>query len=193
MPVAGNSSETNNGITIIAMRGTIEGKAPANSKIFIYKNDYNPVLNKPDNSTDSTITNSGGFFSFRVNTGNYTVLCKDTIGLLSFSAISIDTQSLKNDTLIDTLKIPGIFQGSTTEHKSTDSLHSYGYIKGSPFMSQIDKSGECTITELPEGEYHLSFIKLNISFGPVTILDTIENKAIKTIKISSGMTRHVIF
>lgn len=152
--LTGNSSETNNGITVVAQNGTIRGKAPSYSSVFLYSNTYNPFNGLPG---DSVITGESGEFKFVIQAGNYNLFCYSNGNLGAFIRISSRTFTdtgftYVNDTIYNTLLPTGKLQGYSP-YTDKNRYTSYLYIVGSPFIVPADSSGYFYLEGIPAGMY----------------------------------------
>lgn len=177
--LTGNTSETTNGITVIASKGKIEGTAPPYSSLSLYRSNYEPFLVQ---SYDSAETDSTGTFSFLVQNDVYNLFCTATNGDKSLINILSDRNS-SGDTINETLIKPGILQG----YSRNKQYGSYIFLKGSPFYAITDTSGFFKISGIPKGQYSLQIIIYKYAPQPVHS-DTVSQLNTSTVIIESGDT-----
>ena len=185
--LTGNSSETNNGITVVAQSGTISGKAPPYSSVFLYSNTYNPFNGL---AGDSVITGESGEFKFVIQAGNYNLFCYSNGNLGAFIRISsrtiTDTGFVDvNDTIHDTLLPTGKLQGYSP-YKNTNGYTSYLYIVGSSFIDAADSSGYFLLEGIPAGMYTIKRYSFVQDYLQTT--EIVKDEFTTTIKILPGET-----
>jgi hypothetical protein len=188
LDLAGNSSETTNRVAAVISNNGVDGIAPGKSKVYLYSKEYDPVVLQPAKWRDSVLTGSDGKFAFlNLDTGYYNLFCEDTMENKSFTILLIDSKSVKNDTIYDTLRATGSIKGNCTTYSYIDSISLIMCIKGSPYNSPVDSSGLFILNGLPAGDYSIQGIKINLSsvFSPVSTEST---KNLKTVTVLPDTT-----
>jgi len=181
--IAGNSSETTNGLTIVARAGIIEGTAPSFSSLYLFDDFYDPLSGMP---FDSIKTDTTGAFSFQVSGVRYNLFCYGVNGLRSRVHLTMNAESLENDTIRDTLREPGSIKGYTPPGTDMYPHKAYLYLEGTPFITVADSlSGYFRIDEIPEGQYTLKLVEeINIDQSVVPYgLDTLSQESTKYINV----------
>jgi hypothetical protein len=176
--VAGNSSETNNGVTIIASNNTIEVNGSTIFKAYLFTANYNPI-NRTTGYCDSTLADSTGTFSFHVGTGHYNVLCIGKDGNQSFADILVSGNN-QTDTIYDTLLSTGDCSGKSTIYASTQAAQYYVVIPGSPYKSEIDGSGNFMLSNVAPGQYALSLFSNDLLIPIPTTVETVKIITVKS-------------
>jgi hypothetical protein len=178
-PVAGNSSETNNGVVVVATAGNVKGKAPPYTSTYLFGEHYQPfeAIN-----FDSVLTDSTGEFEFNARSGNYNLFLYGSTGLRSLIKISLNESSGISDTVYDTLLRPGSVEGNIpTEQFSS----SYLYLEGSAFFTTVDRNGYFRLDSLPEGSYTLRLFSNSATKISPDSVDTLSLELTSTVKIRS--------
>ena len=183
--IAGNSSETTNGLTVIARSGTIEGTAPPFSSLHLFVDYYSPFSGIP---LDSVITDSTGIFSFRAPETRYNLFCHDENGMRSYVRLTMNAVSPINDTIRDTLKTSGSLEGYAFTGTDSHLKSSYLYLEGSPYFTVADSvSGYFRIDDIPEGRYTVRLFKkitVDEAIAPYEH-DTVSQESPKVIDVKS--------
>jgi hypothetical protein len=148
-PVAGNSSETNNGVVVVAGAGIVKGKAPPYTSMYLIKENYQPFEAV---NFDSAFTDSTGEFRFTAVGGAYNLFLYGNTGLRLLLKIALNEKTLTYDTLYDTLSLPGSVEGLSS---SPQFRSSYLFLEGSTFFTKVDSNGYFRLDSIPEGEYTL--------------------------------------
>jgi hypothetical protein len=176
--VTGNSSETSNGIIVVARANYIECKVPPYSSLCLFRADYKLL---DEISYDSAQTDSSGKFSFTVTGGSYNLFCYGKNGLRSLTRVSVNDTVVSGDTLKDILSMPGSIEG----YVPFTGIHSYLYLEGSTFFTYVNSNGYFRIDSIPEGVYNvkqLSTGKVNFSTG---LSDTLSYEITSSVKVVS--------
>ncbi len=152
--VGGSSSETTNGIIVVASRGTVSGKVKTGSTVMVFNTEYNPYTEY--GFTREVVVTDGGDFSFQVPSENsYNVI-----------AYSESNQSLfvKDIAVTEnyTSEYRSLFSNSgtlevTTDTNDVDSEYPL-YIEGTPFIDMAEKKAAglyFSIENMPAGAYNL--------------------------------------
>ena len=190
--IAGNSSETTNGLTVVARGGSIDGTAPPFSSLYLFEEKYDPFSGK---HFDSVKTDTTGVFSFQVPEAGYNLFCNAENGkraqvhiIMNADPESGDTgkdHNIFRDTIHDTLKIPGNVAGYIPAWAKKNLLMSYLYLEGTPFFAFVDSvTGYYRIEDIPEGRY---IIRLYTAV-PYHIPDTLSYESAKVISVKSDST-----
>jgi hypothetical protein len=177
--LTGNSSETNNGVTVVARAGVIEGCAPSYSTIYLIPGTYRPFDPK---LYDSVHTDTSGKFLFEVSDGNYNMFCYGCDGLSAMVRVSVNDTIVSGDTIFETLSVPGSVQGHIPSAADGVAL-SYFYIEGSTFFTRVGQDGYFHLDSIPEGNYTIK--QLSVVNSIKFTSDTLSYEMTSTVKVSS--------
>jgi hypothetical protein len=179
-PLSGNSSETTNGVTVIAKTGGIEGVAPPYASLYLIEDTYDPLSGEP---FDSVKTDTTGIFRFTSVNGGFNLLCRQSDSLQAY--IHLHIGGATNDTLRETLFPPGSMEGYVP--RDGDSLFSYLFLEGTPFFTIADQSsGYFRIDNIPRGRYTARLYSLKSTEIVITpITDTLSSETATMIDIVS--------
>ena len=183
-PVGGNSSETTNGLTAAVTTDAVEGTAPPFSTLYLIGDAYDPFSGKP---FDSVATDSTGFYRFTVAQGGYNLFCRNTDTLQVRLHVLIGGTAIGvNDTLRDTLTLPGSMEGYAPLFEDT-SVTSYLYLEGTPFFTIADdRSGYFRIDHIPQGRYTVKTYSVKSSQMSMTeSVDTLSSESSTVIGIAA--------
>jgi hypothetical protein len=175
--LTGNSSETSNGVTVVARAGGVEGCAPPHSRVFFIPASYKPLDPK---MYDSALTDTSGKFLFEVPDGDYNLFCYGSDGLSAMMQLSVNTSDVYGDTLFKKLSVPGSIKG-TIPFADEDPGLSYFFIEGSMFFTQADPDGHFYLDSIPEGIYTLK----HFSVSSIKTNQVVSHESTSLIKVSS--------
>ena len=151
----GNSSETNNGITIAVVNQAITGMTHPGARMGLYKTDFVPYLDT--NPVPSAVADDSGYFTFgQLSAGSYNLLAYDAIKAegLFVSSIPVTADSSFQLNYPSYVRL-GFLQGTATTPDGNPLLWGYVFIPGSPFYVNTGDKGNFLLGEIPEGEYIL--------------------------------------
>jgi hypothetical protein len=165
----GNSSGTGNGAIAYAVSDRVGGVTGPKATVLLYSKDWMP-LSDSGTYADSTVTDTGGVFSFvNVPHGYYNLIifAAGERGAGIFKNIPCQASVTWADT-IDTLGGPGFLRGFAVAQNDTLAL-SYVYVKGTPFHAMTDSIGKFLMGPLPPSGYTLQLFGLYTTSagGPV--------------------------
>jgi hypothetical protein len=186
--LTGNSSETNNGIIIVASNGIIEGKAPPNSSVYLYRTNFDPIV---EINCDSIQTDLSGDFHFRVQNGNYHLFCYGNNRYASYTTVSTGSIYGGSDTLYDTLRKTGNLQGNLSNGQN-NKLEKSVYLEGSPYYAIPDSNGYFELRNIAEGQYTIKMFSYNKKdMDPIAVTDTISREISTVVNVVSDTTTTV--
>jgi hypothetical protein len=193
----GNSSETNNGVTISAVNQSISGTTVPNAHVSIYDQNYKPYLT-PSGFCDSTVANDSGRFSFFPSQeGHYSLIVSDVPeGRTALIAgIPVFTDSEFADTFA-ILKRPGFIAGTAVDTAGNVYPLSYVYIDGSPFYTVTKNNGDFLLGPLPVGTYSIGIFDDSLIYqgpaqpGPAPLGGATTDSSVATVFEDSISTWH---
>ncbi|MBD3344147.1 MAG: hypothetical protein GF401_03690 [Chitinivibrionales bacterium] len=170
--LAGNSSDTQNGVTVIACNGSLEGSAPSGTQLELYPVTHNPVTDSAASITGRIAAASNDSFRFEsISDGNYNLLCTKPAGenMLFLKSITIAPGTV--DTLHGTLEPPGDILGMEGQTASSDSVTWHVLIMGSPFQAAVSREGNFNLAGLPAGTHRLDLLGVSMVTENTTSLD----------------------
>ncbi len=179
-PVAGgNSSETTNGVTVVASAGSLSGETVPGAFVGLYARDYVAYLNL--GFSDTMVAAANGEFAFGgLEPGYYNLLVmtadSQSAGLVAGVPVSTDSSF---ETGIDSLTAPGSIRGTVAGGKSW----AVAFIRGTPFTDLAKADGSFEMRGVPEGTYMVVVVGDSATTGsPLAVADS------GLVKVTPGAT-----
>ncbi len=188
----GGATETVNAKLIISdstVTVTLTSDTAVYADVMIFDENYNPVTQYGYSDSAAGIPNDSTVTFNNLN-GRYNILIHNRFTQTAIAFRNIYAGADLSDTITDTLSESGLIKGLVTINDTANSAKPFikVYIRGTPYVTQIDSIGFFRLSGIPRGNY---FIKAVISNFKNDEKNSIGRSIGKEIVINSSLTTDI--